>query len=991
MCPTARWRGTVITLLLAVAVMVTDGRHAAAAVTDYLGRPLAEVRLELEGVEVRDPIILDVVLTRVGQPLSMGQVRETIGHLFGLGRYEDVQVRATLMAGGVGLIYDLIPIHRVRALEFRGTLALDESQLRAVVLDRLGPTPPAGRAADAVRILEDLYRDHGYRRATITPRRVTQHKPEGTTLVFEITPGTQTRIGIVSVERAPIAPDALLSRLDVRAGQPFEPANLVSSLGRYRAELQAKGYYEARANFLPRYSGNELTVDLTLLVETGPLIDVRFEGDPLPQRERGQLVPIAREQSVDEDLLEDSKLRIENRLKLDGYRDGRAEYRRTEGEGTLTVVFSVTRGPQYRLRGIEIVGNNSLPTAQVRNLLRLKDGEPFVDSILSADIAGMGDAYRRQGFAAVKIDPAALAPDTVTAGERVVAVRINISEGVRTLIRTVTFTGNRAIPESRLREVARLSAGEPFYEPQLESAADALVVEYLNHGYQSALVERTLTFADDRRSVDVAFRIQERVQVIVDHIFIVGNSRTRSEVIEREIVLKPGDPLGEEARIESQRRLAALGLFRRIDITELRHPGEESRRDVLVTVQEAPATTLGWGGGLEGGKRLRRSESGTGAAEERIEFAPRGFFEVGRRNLWGKNRSIDLFARVSFRPRGESATTPTMPNNSTNTGYGFNEYRVLLNYREPKVFGTSADGLISGYVEQAIRSSFNFSRRGTRVEVARRLTRVTSVSARYVLDRTRLFDERYNPLEQPVIDRVFPQVRLSSVSSSVIRSTRDDALGPTRGTFLTADGSLATRGLGSEVGFVKTLVKGFAYRQLPQSTRVVLAGGTTLGLAHGFPRQVTLPDGTSETVKELPASERFFAGGDSTVRGFALDRLGTQGPHGTLDNAGFPKGGHALVIFNSELRMAVWRALEAVGFLDVGNVFLTARDLDLRELRGSVGLGVRYRSPVGPIRVDLGFKLSRFDFQTGRLLADGTPETKLEPLTALHISLGQAF
>lgn len=983
-----RLRGQVVILLLAVVFLTGSGRPAGAAVIDYLGRPVMQVRLELEGVEVQEPAVLDVVITRVGQPLSMSDVRETIGHLFGLGRYEDVQVSATMTAGGVGLVYDLIPIHHVRALEFRGTLGLSAALLRTTVTDRLGPTPPVGRASDGVRLLEDLYRDHGYRRAMIATRSVIEHKPDRTTLMFEVNPGARTRVGMVRVEAAPIAPEALFDRVDLRPGQPFEPVALVTALERYRAELQDKGYYEARANFLPRYSSDEATVDLSILVETGPLVTVRFEGDPLPERERDQLIPIARERSVDEDLLEDSKRRIENRLKDDGYRDGRADYRRVEGDGTLTVIFTITRGPQYRLAHIDIVGNTSVPTAQLRARLRLKDGEPFVDSILAADVSGMADLYRRQGFADVKIEFSVLPPDSVASAQRQVTTRISVSEGLRAAIRDVTFTGNRAIAESRLRAVTGLTPGGPFYEPQTEAANDALAVEYINLGYQNVRVERIITFTDDRRGVDVAFRIQEGVQVIVDHILIVGNTRTASNIIERELVFKSGAPLGEEARLESQRRIGALGLFRRVDITQLRHPGEESRRDVVVTIQEAPATTLGWGGGLEGGQRLRLSESGTGAAEERIEFAPRGFFEVGRRNLWGKNRSIDLFARVSFRPRGESVPLPTTSTDTTNTGYGFNEYRVALNYREPKVFQTPADGLVTGYVEQGIRSSFNFSRRGTRLEVARRLTTVTSVSGRYALDETRLFDERYNPLEQPVIDRVFPQVRLSSFSSTVVRNTRNDQIDPTRGTLLTVDGSLAARAFGSEVGFVKTLVKGFFYRQLPESVRVILAGGATLGLANGFRRQVTGPNGPPELVKDLPASERFYAGGDTTVRGFALDRLGTRD---TLDNVGFPKGGHGLIIFNAELRAPVWRAFEAVGFLDVGNVFAKVEDIDLGELRGGVGFGVRYRSPVGPIRVDLGFKLSRFEFQTGVIRPDGTAETKLEPLTALHISLGQAF
>jgi outer membrane translocation and assembly module TamA len=230
---------------------------------------------------------------------------------------------------------------------------------------------------------------------------------------------------------------------------------------------------------------------------------------------------------------------------------------------------------------------------------------------------------------------------------------------------------------------------------------------------------------------------------------------------------------------------------------------------------------------------------------------------------------------------------------------------------------------------------------------------------------------------QPEIDRLFPQVRLSSVSSSMLRNTRDDALEPTSGSLVGADVELAARGIGSQVGFFKTFLQGFTYRRLPRPAATVLALGARVGLASGFPRTVTR-DGETIVVKDIPASERFYAGGDTTVRGFTLDRLGTPD---TIDQDGFPRGGHSLIVLNAELRVPVRGGLGAVAFVDGGNVFSTVDGIDFGELRSAVGFGLRYRSPVGPIRVDLGFKLDR------RTLSNG----QLERPTALHISLGQAF
>jgi outer membrane protein insertion porin family len=222
---------------------------------------------------------------------------------------------------------------------------------------------------------------------------------------------------------------------------------------------------------------------------------------------------------------------------------------------------------------------------------------------------------------------------------------------------------------------------------------------------------------------------------------------------------------------------------------------------------------------------------------------------------------------------------------------------------------------------------------------------------------------------------------LSTVSGSAIRDTRDDALDPGRGGLIGLDGELAARRIGSEVGFFKTFLQGFAYRRIAPG-RTIAAFGARVGLATGFPRAIPTvnADGqpVTQIVDDLPPSERFFAGGDTTVRGFTLDRLGRPD---TIDANGFPKGGHGLIVLNAELRTPLRGSLGAVTFLDVGNVFAHVNDINLAQLRAAVGVGFRYRSPIGPIRVDLGVKLDR------RVLPNGDRERP----TALHISLGQAF
>jgi outer membrane protein insertion porin family len=472
-------------------------------------------------------------------------------------------------------------------------------------------------------------------------------------------------------------------------------------------------------------------------------------------------------------------------------------------------------------------------------------------------------------------------------------------------------------------------------------------------------------------------------------VLITGNARISVGLIRRELTIRSGDPLSEDAMLESQQRLAALGLFRRVRISELPRTGSLAH-DVLVELEESATTTIDYGGGLEVG-RIAESDD-DGSAIDQLDIGPRGFFAISRRNLWGKNRSVTLFGRVTLRREAEDPNDPEL------TGaYGFNDYRGLFTYREPRAFGTTGDAQATAFIEQGRRSSFSFNRRGVTTDYARRLGNFT-VTGRYTFDYTKLFEEQIDPEDQLLIDRLFPQVKLSKVFGGILRDSRDDVLDPQKGAVVGLDGSVAARILGSEVGFVKTFAQGFIYRRLP-GRRTVIAAGMRLGVAVGFSQDIPLPLEIASTrpglvrevdraeaeplafpteIKDLPASERFFGGGDTTVRGFALDRLGTEE---TLDPQGFPQGGNGMAIFNLETRAPYWKNLQFVWFLDAGNVFKHASDIRLQEMRFTSGVGFRYRSPIGPLRVDWGWKLStRLELTGGR-----------ERSQILHISLGQAF
>jgi outer membrane protein insertion porin family len=965
------WRLSLASVLVAVTSASAASGDALTSIDALLGRHITEVRLVQAGVDVNDPGAQALLETRPGDRLSLAAVRQSMLHLLELGRYEDVRVGGEADGSGVRVIYYVSPRRTIAEFGFRGDLGLSERTLRRALAERMGTDLRSARIENAVALLKEAYNDAGYLRHAIRTTTEPLDRPDRVALVFTIDAGPRARVGRITVEGSPLGSrEAVLGELKLAEGQPYDRRELEARIARYVREMRDDRHYEAAIDLSTAPAADGGTVDVTLDVRPGPPISVRWRGDSLPDGVRESLVPIAREGAADEDLLEDSKRRLEGHLRDQGFWRAQVDYERTLSREGVDIVFRVRRGREYRTASVELIGVRQVPEAELRPLVDLHVGRPFVLSMLDGGEGRLLEFYRDRGYALVQVDASAVdttSPDASPDAPGAIVARYLIVEGPRTTVGSIAFAGAQSVADRDLRQAVSSRPGDALSATRVAADRDAVERLYQNRGFRQVRVDAEIVARSDPSVADLNIAIAEGAQTFVDRVIIVGNRETKAETIERELSLRPGAPLGLSSIFESQRRVSALGLFRSVRITDVGDVGD-TRRDVIVMVEEAPATTVGYGLGLEGGERLRRTSEDEMAVASKFEVAGRGFFEVGRRNLWGKNRSVNLFLRGSVRqdePPGE--------------GLAFNEYRVVGSYREPRILGVPADFDATAIAEQAIRSSFSFRRQGARAELTRRLTRSLAVLGRYRFERTELFDVRIDPADRPVVDRLYPQVRLSTLSAVAIVDTRDDALDPTRGAFLSAEAELAARALGSEVGFGKGFVQALFYRKVPRTTRTVVAAAARLGLADGFaPDVVRLgPEVEADTV-DVPVSERFFAGGDTTVRGFTLDRLGTQE---TLDRNGVPTGGQAVMIFNVELRFPIWRSLGGVLFTDAGNVFRRPSDLDLGEVRGSAGFGVRYKSPIGPIRVDLGVKLDRQTFASG----------EREDRTAWHIGIGQAF
>ena len=998
MAPVTAWLVGLLTMVCAGVLAPT----ASAAVEEFIGKPVVTVEFVSDGRPMPDRSVLELVETRVGVPLSMRQVRASVMHLFSLGQFESVQVDGSLRSDGVALQYELVPRQLIDRVEVDGDVGVSPGDVRRAITEAHGPEFRADQAATVVETLRRFYRERGFLRAQFEMRV----EGQGASRMLHVTANAGDRAEITQLTVRGVSATMyprVLARLGLQTGTPYDSADIERRLSDYEGELRQLRYYEAVMSHDIEAVDGGSAVQLLLDLQRGPRITIEFAGDPIPGGDPAELVSIEREASVDEDLLEDSDRRIARRLQDVGYRDAKVTHIREADGDELSVVFAVDRGRRYEIGEVVFRGNTVVPGSTLGELVGLELGAPLVMRELETGLANVAEHYHQQGHATVRVEPVleemeVMPGREVEGGDAIrVSCAIDIGEGVRTTVQSVVMEGNEFRSDAELSQAITSQPGGPYYAQQVVSGRDAIRLLYLNNGFERVVVTVEPRFDETLEAADLVYRINEGPQIRIEHVLIVGNEQVQSETIRRELAIEEGEPLSLVEVSETRRRLNALGLFRLIDIREISHGGG-NLRDVIVVVEEAPATRLGYGGGVEVSQRLRR-EAGAGGSQatERLEFAPRGFFEIGRRNLWGKNRSIDLFARVSVRRKNDPVDATDTTGSSS---FGFNEYRILGTYQEPRTFGLLWDIFINGFVEQAIRPGFDLFSRGVNAAIRRQLTPSVIVSVSYGFGQNDTSSKELDPELEPLVDRLFPEVRLSSVSGAILRDTRDDQIDPSHGEVLSIDAEVAARAIGSQVGFAKTFMQGFLYRPVPGLGPVVFAGAARLGLAVGFPRANELIPAipldpeiddvpASRQVFEfrsLPLSERFFAGGDTTVRGFALDRLGVPSgsPGATIDEQGFPQGGNAVIILNGELRVPVTRDLGLVGFVDAGNVYDLVSNISLGQVRGGIGFGVRYGSPFGPIRVDLGFKLDRQEFGSGA-------DRQKERLTALHISIGQAF
>ncbi len=840
------------------------------------GPPVASVRLEARD---EDKARLGHYLEEIeeGRPLSPIKLRHVVELLHATGEFEDVVVETTPGPQGLEVVVRPIAAPLLAAIRIEGPRVLDEGRLRTVtrLRDREPLWPDRLDLAGRDAALDLVQR--GYLEAQVHP--VVVRHDHGADAVFRLQPGPQVR---VHQARAEGVPPRLLRTLRLslapRPGHPFERRRAVASAERLRKQLVKLGYWRAAVGLEVAYDPTRAQVDLLFRVDAGQPIDLVFGGVKLPRGLRGELTKLVREGRAKGDALDDAGERIEAFLQARGHRQPSVHHHEEAGPSRLKLAYDIAPGPQAQVASVRVA---DAPEGLAAPPVTRADG-PLRDNLLAEDARSLTRSLEDRGHAEAKVEV------EVPEGGGSLPVVFRVKAGVRTEVVSVAVDSPISLPPDTAARELRTRAGHAYRVRDLASDRDGLLASYRDAGYPQVEVTPDSVMSPDRSQAAVRFRVLPGERIEVDHLVLSGLRRTRETVLRRELRLAEREPLGLSRVLESQQRLGTLGLFQKIAITEM-DPEEEGKRSVVVAVEEAPLTNLGYGLGY--------------AEQDQLRFS----VDLTRRNLFGMDRSLSTFARVSFKGS-----------------------RLLATYREPYLLGRKQELLLTAFREEAERPYFNFVRYGATLQTARNLSPSWKLIARYTYQLTDTFNIK-NPSQ---VGRDYASSTTSGPSTSLVRDTRDDPLDPRRGHFVSADLQLSSVSLGGD-SFFKAFLQGSAYQRL--AAHLVLALATRVGLGRTFGRFEPL---------FLPEADRFYLGGDYSLRGFKLDQVR-------------PGGGNGLLFAGTELRLDLGKYLSTAGFAETGNVYSLVSDTTLSDLRYTAGAGIRYRSPLGPLRLDWAYKLNR--------------------------------
>jgi outer membrane protein assembly complex protein YaeT len=948
------------------------------AISPYVG--LAIDGIEFPGVAASDvPYFAAATSLKVGDIINRDTLHDAVKGLFATGRFSDIQADLERTnTAGVRLRFLTTANFFIGVVTIQGVSANPSAnQLASATRLQLGELYTPEKLSHALEGVQRMMEESGFHRSRVTITEQRDQQQFEINLTFHVIPGRRAVIGDISLQGdAGYSVEQIKQIAKLKPGDPVFSNRIARALQRVRKRYQKQNRLLAQVEVANReYRSDRNTVDYAMRVERGPIVEIAAEGFKLSQHILKRLVPIFEEGAVDDDLLNEGRRNIQNHLQTLGYFEvgvSVSQHNTLDGRN-VQIVYVISPGDRHKLAAIHISGNRFFSDSLIRARMqeepagRVFSHGRYSEALLEEDVARVRELYQASGFRQAEVTSRLVTNYQSQSAQ--LAIEIKVKEGPQTRVAWVRIEGGFTLPSEQLPEIST-AEGQGFDESSLAEDRDTILSKYFDNGFPNASVDvgyLPVASADSLPRVGVTFTIHEGEQFFVDRVFLNGLHYTRAGIARREMRVQPGSPLSQQQLLESQRRLYDLGLFKQVD-TALQNPeGTEPRKNVLVTVREAERYTFDYGVGFE--FQTGQPSSGANQPLGQTGVSPRISFGVSRINVGGRRQTL------------------TMKTNLSNL-----QQRGLINYDIPKLLNKELRFSATAFYDNTVDvSTFTSQRLEGTLQVTQVLYKVPD---RELTTMTYRFSyRRVEASNIEVTDNLIPLLskptRVGMPNFLYIRNRRDNDLESTRGSYTTAEGGVASSYFGSEADFSRVLIKNSTYhtffRNRSTGSGFVFARSTTVGVENPFANTVLLDPSQSVVTGEalIPLPERFYSGGGNSHRGFGLNQAGPRDPF-----TGFPVGGSAVFLNSLEMRFPNVRVPileDNIGFTvfhDMGNVFARPQEMlpslgrfhqpneqaclsyvthlqcNYNYASHAIGLGVRYQTPIGPLRFDFGYNLN---------------------------------
>jgi len=958
-------------------------------VSSYVGQNVSSVTVAGRP-DVSFSSVQNLISVEPDKPLVKKDVDATVSALEQRPGVTHVRVDLAPSAEGVQVTFVLQPAMYIGMYEFPGALKQFAYTRLLQVTNYYAPAP---YSAPDVRNGEDalvqFFREQGFFEAEVHSELKEDHEHGLVNVSFVTSLGRRAKIG--NVDLAGATPEetaylqaklhSLIARLkgsSLRTGMTYAAWRLQRATRYMQSALSSQSYITADVKLVSaEYDANTNRADITFHIDTGPKVMIKTVGAQLNgffhPHTLQSLVPIYAENTVNEELVREGQQNILSYFQKKGYFDAMVDVNQSETPSGTSIVYDIHKDSRHKVEDVDVSGNQHVSSKELRSHISVQQASwlfwshgTYSQKLVRDSVKNLTDTYQAAGYSEATVVP------KITRKNGNIHITFVVDEGPLTTVQHLAIQGNNTVSEAEFAPHGlNLGAGKPYSQTLVAKDRSLIMAHYLTAGYLNAAFRASATpVKGEAHKMDVTYKIDEGPKVTTAMIITDGKQHTKQSLIDRQIKLKTGEPLSENAMLSSESHLYNQQIFDWAQVDPKSAITNQTSEDVVVKVHERKRNSIVYGFGFQVLNRGGAIPSGTVAVPGIPPVGLPNNFVTSQKTFWGPDGTFE-YTRRNMRGRAETLNFSAFA--------GRLDQRGALTYEDPYFLGSgwAASEILSGehdeenpiFTDRLGTLGFQLKRPSGKTSASRK---ANSIFLRYNFQLTRIS----NLLIPELVPANQLNVHLSTLSASFVHDTRDNPLDAHRGWYANNELSVSPYWLGSNFSFGQFLSQTAFYKNIHQ-TGIIWANSLRIGLEQAF------------AGSEVPLSSRFFAGGGSTLRGFPLDGAGPQevipacgNPNdpSTCTKITVPRGGNELFIVNTELRWPLNFLKDGLGivtFYDGGNVFPSIGFHDFTALySNNVGIGFRYATPVGPIRIDIGRNLN--------------PVPGISP-TQYFITLGQAF